>query len=282
MGVVGLNGPGALVTTVPATKWFVRQRGRALAWMSLGVPLGGILFVPLTQIFIDAYGWRQAWVLLALIGAGPIVPLALLFVRRQPEDLGLWPDGAPPLETAPGGRRAGRESREERSWTRAEALRSTVFWRLVLAFGLVSLAVSSVAIHRIPSFLDRGLEARLVSYATALDAAAAGLSTFGLGLLVQRLPARFVGAGGFLLLALASGLTIVADTHPVMFAAMITFGLGIGALMLMQNHLWTAYFGRRHLGSIRGAVTPITLLLGGAGAPLAGCVRDLTGSYTPV
>lgn len=282
MGIVGLNGPGALVTTVPVTKWFVRQRGRALAWMSLGVPLGGLIFVPLTQIFIDAYGWRQAWVLLALIGAGPIVPLALLFVRRQPEDLGLRPDGAPPLETAPGGRWAGWESREERSWTRAEALRSTVFWRLVLAFGLVSLAVSSVAIHRIPSFLDRGLEARLVSYATALDAAAAGLSTFGLGLLVQRLPARFVGAGGFLLLALASGLTIVADTSPVMFVAMITFGLGIGALMLMQNYLWAAYFGRRHLGSIRGAVTPITLLLGGAGAPLAGYVRDLTGSYTSV
>ena len=28
MGVVGMNGPGALVTTVPVTKWFVRLRGR--------------------------------------------------------------------------------------------------------------------------------------------------------------------------------------------------------------------------------------------------------------
>ena len=28
MGLVGMNGPGALVTTVPVTKWFVRNRAR--------------------------------------------------------------------------------------------------------------------------------------------------------------------------------------------------------------------------------------------------------------
>src|SRR5262249_11192183 len=30
VGVVGMNGPGALVTTVPITKWFVRLRGPAM------------------------------------------------------------------------------------------------------------------------------------------------------------------------------------------------------------------------------------------------------------
>jgi cyanate permease len=52
--------------------------------------------------------------------------------------------------------------------------------------------------------------------------------------------------------------------------------------MLMQNYLWAEYFGRRYQGSIRGAVTPITLLFGAAGPPLAGYVRDVTGSYEPV
>jgi cyanate permease len=67
-----------------------------------------------------------------------------------------------------------------------------------------------------------------------------------------------------------------------MFASMITFGFGIGAGMLMQNYLWAEYFGRRHQGSIRGAVTPITLLFAAAGPPIAGYVRDVTGSYEPV
>ena len=144
------------------------------------------------------------------------------------------------------------------------------------------LAMSSVAVHRIPSFMDRGLDAHLISYATALDAAAAGASTFVMGLLTHRVPARFTGAAGFLLLAVASLLTIAADTHAIMFASMITFGFGIGAGMLMQNYLWADYFGRRYQGSIRGAVTPITLLFGGAGPPLAGWVRDEVGSYDPI
>jgi MFS family permease len=288
MGIVGMSGPGALVTTVPVTKWFVRERGKALSFMSLGIPIGGLVFVPLTQVFIDLFGWRNAWILLAVIGAGLIVPLSVIFVRRQPEDLGLLPDGGPAAgvpasTTAPGSPvRSASAHQDERSWTRSEALRSGAFWRLVFIFSIVMMATSSVAVHRIPSFMDRGLDATLISYATALDAAAAGLSTFAMGLLTRRVPARFIGTGGLLILTLASALTIVADTHAIMFVSMIVFGVGIGVLMLMQNYLWADYFGRGHLGSIRGAVTPITLLFSGAGAPIAGYVQDFAGSYTLV
>ena len=228
-----------------------------MAYTSLGVPLGGFLLVPLTQILIDELGWRMAWVVLALLGAGLIVPLALIFIRRQPEDLGLLPDGRSPARRAPDGpvcraRAPGRLPSDEYSWTRAEAIRTTTFWKLVFVFGLVMLAMSSVAVHRIPSFMDRGLDAHLISYATAMDAMAAGIATFVMGFLTHRVPSRYIGAGGFLLLALAGLLTIVADSHAIMFASMITFGFGIGAGMLMQNYLWAEYFGRRYQGSIRG------------------------------
>ncbi len=277
MGVVGMTGPGALLTSVPVNKWFVRKRGRAIAFMSLGIPIGGFLFVPLTQVFIDLFGWRIAWILLAILGAGLIVPLSILFVRRQPEDLGLLPDGEPP--TTP--ERAGRAPAPlaERSWTRYEALRSATFWRLVFVFSIVMLAINSVGVHRIPSFMDRGLDPHHVSYATALDAAAAGFTTFATGLLTHRIPARYLGTGGFLLLTLASWLTIVAGDHLIMYVSMIVFGLGIGVMHLLHNYLWAEYFGRQHLGSIRGAVMPITLVFGGAGAPIAGYVQDVTGSY---
>jgi len=286
MGVVGMSGPGALVTSVPVAKWFVQKRGKALSFMSLGIPIGGVVFVPLTQLFIDAFGWRHAWVVLAIIGAGIIIPLSLALVRRQPEDMGLLPDGAPPSSTASKatGSHAPRATplafADERSWTREEALRSSTFWRLVLVFGLVGLAMGTVGVHRIPAFMDRGLDPRLVSFATALDAAAAGVSTFTLGMLADRVPARFIGAVGYAILTLATALTVVADTTPLMFLAMITFGLGAGGLMLTQNYLWADYFGRQHLGSIRGVVMPITLVFGGTGAPLAGYVRDFTGSYS--
>ena len=94
MGLVGMSGPGALVTSVPVLKWFVADRGKAIAFMSVGIPVGALLFVPLTQYLIDSVGWGRAWIILAVLGMGVIVPLAAIFVRRQPEDMGLRPDGA--------------------------------------------------------------------------------------------------------------------------------------------------------------------------------------------
>ena len=59
MGLVGMSGPGALTTSVPPSKWFVRNRGKALAVTAVGVSLGALIFVPLTQIFIDKYTWSD-------------------------------------------------------------------------------------------------------------------------------------------------------------------------------------------------------------------------------
>ena len=93
---------------------------------------------------------------------------------------------------------------------------------------------------------------------------------------------RFIAVLAYGSFATATFLTIIADSHLMLFLAMGTFGVGAGGQMLTQNYLWASYFGRQHLGSIRGAVLPVTLLIGGFGAPLAGYVRDSVGSYVPM
>ena len=279
MGLVGMSGPGALATSVPVLKWFVVNRGRALAFMSLGVPVGAMVFVPLTQYLIDAVGWEMAWIILAVIGMGVIVPLAAIFVRRQPEDMGLLPDGeveSAPSESDSAGPGA---APAEVSWTVSEAVRTSTLWRLVIVFSAASLATGMVDLHRIPAFMDRGLDPTLISFATAFDAVCAGVATFTFGMLVRHIPARILGAIGFTMLATASVMTIHASNIPMMFISMAVFGLGIGGMMFMQNFIWADYFGRQSVGSIRGLVNPINLIVGGLGAPAAGYVRDHTGTY---
>ena len=278
MGLVGMSGPGALVTTVPVLKWFVRNRGKAVAFVGLGIPIGALLFIPLTQVLINEIGWRGAWVVLASIGICVIVPLALIFVRRQPEDLGMEPDGGTPPSSD---LREGGIQRDEVSWTVREAVRTSTLWRLVVVFSMVQLATGTVALHRIPAFMDRGMDPTLISFATAFDAVCAGGSTFLFGMLASKIPGRFLGAFGFLMLATASVLTIYATELPVMFVSMAVFGVGIGGMMFLNNYIWADYFGRAHVGGIRGIVNPINLVVGGIGAPAAGYVRDITGSYDP-
>ena len=282
MGLVGMSGPGALVTSVPVLKWFVMDRGRALAFMSLGIPIGAMLFVPLTQLLIDEVGWRMAWIILATIGVAVIVPLAAIFVRRQPEDMGLLPDGdIAPDSADQDSNNTSRGTLGEVSWTVSEAVRTTTLWRLVIVFSMVSLATGTVALHRIADFMDKGFDPTLISFATAFDAVCAGAATFTFGMLVRHIPVRILGATGFMMLAVASVMTIYANNDTIMFTSMAVFGLGIGGMMFLQNFIWADYFGRESVGSIRGLVNPINLVVGGLGAPAAGYVRDIWGTYDP-
>ena len=281
MGLVGMSGPGSLATSVPPTKWFVRNRGKALAYSSAGISAGAVVFVPLTQVFIDKYTWQESWVILAFIGMGIIVPLSLLFLVREPEDMGLLPDGEKTSKTLESGEEGTHISEIEKSWTTREAIRTFPMWTLTAAFSILSLGILTLALHRIPAFMDRGLDPSLVSLATAFDAVCAGAGSFTAGMLVRKIPAKIIGSSAFLMLAVASVMSIYAYDFWLMFWSMALFGLGIGTNMFNQNYIWAEYFGRTNLGSIRGIVMPINLFIGGLGAPAAGYVVDMTGSYDP-
>jgi MFS family permease len=111
---------------------------------------------------------------------------------------------------------------------------------------------------------------------------ASGASTFAMGYLANRIPGRVLGAIGFALLSISGVITIYANTLPLVFLSMAVFGLGIGGMMFLQNYIWAEYFGREHLGAIRGVVMPVTLIIGAIGAPTAGYVYDRSGSYDSI
>src|SRR4051794_6474691 len=100
MGVVGMSGPGALISTVPVTRWFVRKRGKALAWMSMGNPIGGLIFIRIPKFSTAVGGWRSACFSRASTGASLTLPLPFFFVRREREDRGLLRAGDPPRPPA--------------------------------------------------------------------------------------------------------------------------------------------------------------------------------------
>ena len=89
--------------------------------MTLVAALASFIFLPLSQALIDAYGWRDALLVLAVILAVVTVPLHALVLRPAPR---------------PRRRDAGRSRRRPP----ATALRSAPFWLLSVAFFLASLA----------------------------------------------------------------------------------------------------------------------------------------------
>lgn len=84
-GIAGFGGPaGQLLTQVPLAKWFVAQRGRAMAIATTGMALGTVFDIPITQWLVVSLGWRLTTIIFGIIVAGVVVPVSILFVRMLP------------------------------------------------------------------------------------------------------------------------------------------------------------------------------------------------------
>ncbi|MDE2765943.1 MAG: MFS transporter, partial [Chloroflexota bacterium] len=196
LGAFDFSTPGHVLTAVPVAKWFVRNRGRAIGYIGIGIAAGGIFYSFFHQYLIDNVGWRSALAVSAVIIAVTVIPLSLLLLRRQPEDMGLEPDGAPP------GRAPGAPTWSgEVQWTRAEAIRTSAFPKLVAAYLLANFAVSGFLVHRAGMWTDGGLSGAVIATAFALDSLAFGFGAVGTGYLIGRIPSRFIAAGAALLQA---------------------------------------------------------------------------------
>lgn len=280
IGASGLAAPNGIVTSVPVAKWFVRQRGKALALATAGLGIGGIIFLPITQWLIDGHGWRGAWQILALAFLMISLPLAAVFLRRQPEDIGLEVDGGLPRQAPVAGSAGSRSAdNDEQTWTAGEAMRTGTMWKLIAVFALSGIAQGGASFHRIPYFVEKAYDAQLVSWSFAADAGGAAALALVSGWLADRIPIRFLAVASFSGFIVAILLMIYVASAQMMFLSTIVFGCSVGIGMIVHSYIFAAYYGRAFLGTIRGIVMPINLLSAGVGAPLVGYLHDYTGTY---
>jgi MFS family permease len=98
---VGLGVGCAYVPALGAVqRWFVRPRGFASGLAVSGIGVGTLVMPPLATFFIDAVGWREAYLLLggfaAVVGGG----MALL-IENDPRDCRMGPNGDPMQSGSP-------------------------------------------------------------------------------------------------------------------------------------------------------------------------------------
>lgn len=276
VGLAGLAaGGGGILTAVPVAKWFVRKRGLAIGIATLGTGLGAVFFIPFTQFFIGHLGWRKSWFVLAIVLMSLIVPVSSLFIRRQPEDLGLLPDGDAEME---GFSQDASVITEEAVWTVRGAMGTRAFWLLNSAMLLWGMA-NGAAVHRIAFWIQQGFDAQIVSFVFTIDAVGFSVMILASGILLDRFPPRFIPAGAFAGVICSLALMLVASSTFHMLASVILFGLSSGTFLVSQTYMWASYYGRAFLGSIRGVTLPFYLAAMAVGAPLTGYIYDNTGSY---
>jgi MFS family permease len=273
---------GALPNNAAVARWFVARRGQALGVATAGISAGGIVLAPVSQYLIAHLGWRAAYAVLAVLVLVVVLPPVLAFMRRDPADLGLVPDGLP----APGRERA-QESlamveRELAHSVRPEvAVRHASFWLLALAFGLTMAGLAGVLLYQIPLLVDRGMPAAQASLVLGATAAMGVVGKLGFGALLDRYDQRRVAAICFCLQAL--GVLLLWHTRgPVLLVCyVVLYGYAMGGNATLQASLVAEAFGRGHFGAISARLVPFVVAAQAIAVPATGYLRDSTGSFGP-
>jgi MFS family permease len=256
--------------------WFVRRRGRAFSLLGLAATLSVAVIPPFNELLIGALGWRAAWRVNSLVIWFVLLPAVALLIRDRPETVGQLPDGlhltegadAPPPEPDHGP-------------PLRQVMRTPSFWALIGASVVPSLVVTGLSFNQVAIFTERGLPSTLAATTFTVESAVGLPVTLFAGTLVDRVPLRYVLAAGQVFLAVAMIWLLRADTPALALFYSALRGASSGLWTVAADVAWPAYFGRRHLGSIRG----FGYAVGVAGAALGpipfGLAYDLLGGYDP-
>ena len=177
-GVARFGMGGQLVGPAVLSKWFIRRRGRVMAISAMGISGGGLIVAPLAGWVVGNFDWRTGWIVLGLAMIVVISPMAALLMRRQPEDLGLRPDGDSTGRENTAG--AGQSRRvwveSEYPWTVREAVKTRALWVLVAGQMFGGIALSAVLFHEVAYIQDKDFS---LATATAVTTTLAFFAVLG-------------------------------------------------------------------------------------------------------
>ena len=285
------SSPLELGTTTAISNWFIRRRPMALAWFGAVQGIGLGLLPLAAALLIEGMGWRSAWVSLGVFTLATGVLPPLLLMSRRPEDMGLAPDTEPARPSgaktqgrkdATGGRvgnPATRPAWRDADYTVREALRTPAFWILAFFSMVGFMAQAGVSLHQTAHYVDAGVpqgQAALVATAFALGQIPGGMVWSLAG---RRLPVRvMLSASAAWLAGGVFGIGFTGALGWGIFYGFL-FGAGVGGLHTLLRLAWADYYGRLHLGAIRGLTLPAQIGGQAIGPVVSGFMFDATGGY---
>ncbi|MEM9774171.1 MAG: MFS transporter, partial [Chloroflexota bacterium] len=101
------------------------------------------------------------------------------------------------------------------------------------------------------------------------------------GWLADVFPLRWLAFVNMVLQATSLVLLLFVSSFQLAFAYAILAGLAVSVHNGVIGPLWARYFGREHLGKIRGSIFTSTVAGSSLGPFVMGALFDLTGSYSP-
>lgn len=269
---IGLGVGFSYVPAVGAVqRWFVRQRGFASGIAVSGIGAGTLIVPKLAEWLIDAFSWRGAFLILglfALVGGG----LSALLIDDAPQRRGMLPDGGV-FDAATGAGPA------QEGMTLGEAIRSTPFRLLYLAWLALSVGLFVPFVHLVPFCVDRGIPYSTAVTLFTLVGLGSTIGRFALGGAADRLGRRRSLVGMYLGVAAMQAWWFFSDQVWQIAVFALLFGTFYGGFVALAPALLVDYFGPKNASGIIG-ISYTGVAIGTLIGPVAaGYAFDVAQSY---
>ena len=266
LGVLsGLLGTSAVFAPMAAdiSLWFTRRRGLAVAIVVTGTYFAGALWPPIVQASLDARGWRETFLIVAIVMAGTMLPLSAVLYRKPAALLAAqtahaWTGAGKPLGLAPG-----------------------TLQCLICVAGLgCCVAMAAPQVHIVAHVSDLGYAAQRGAEMLALMLGTGIVSRIGSGFISDRIGGLRTLLLGSILQALAIVAFLGADTLTLLYVVSAVFGLSQGGIVPSYTIIIRTFFPAQEAGRRVGWAMLFTFAGMALGGWMAGALYDLTGSYT--
>jgi cyanate permease len=232
---------------------------------------------------IKRFGWRTTFLSIAILVLLFSVILPAIFIKNKPQDIGQQPDGPDRPEADSQAKLLPQKAAYKTpvDFTAAEAMRTRALWLLIAYFCFNMLAMGALMTHQIAYLLDIGIMATIAGFALSVMSAMMTLTQFSVGWIGKRYSMHSIAIVGEIFKVLGLGILVFTNSLAFVFVYMIVLGLGFGAAMAATFNIFPNYFGISNYPKIMGTARLFWAFIGGAGAPLAGYIRETAGSYLP-
>jgi len=255
--------------------WFRNSLGTVSGIKTVAINLL-IGIVPISILaLIGNVGWRKTYILAGTSIFLILFPIIYFFYINRPEEIGQSIDGNS-VKSSP---KFADLDIPERELNLQEAMRTRAYWILTLSWLAWSAIATAITFNLLPIFTAKGLtEEQAAASFTILMVVSAVFQIFG-GLIADRVQLRWMAFGALGLYGLAIGALIYIPGGSVVLVYTLILGMAQGLFGGLGNTVWVHYFGRKHLGKIRGSVWTAAVAGSSVGPFLMGITYDLSGDF---
>ena len=256
--------------------WFDRRLGFASGLSNVGMSLAVGAVPALGIALISSYGWRSAY---AILGIGlwvVILPLLIFVFKDSPDQVGENIDGKT------GGIDKENPVKETDSLSMSEVMRTKSFWIVNACIASWSMSGTATQFHIVEIFSERGLGEIDVALMFSVFALVSAIGRIAGGILSDLLPQHVMVVLAMVLQGIGLSMLnlVVPSWLPFVFG--VTSGLGSSLALAVSETVWVRYYGRKHLGKIRGITYAIGVAASGIGPFFMGVGFDMMNSFTQV